>query len=91
MEYRAAIVRKDLGEIIPRRAFDRANMSGAWYKHVIPVWAAGPGLGRAFKSEDAAIRAMTRSVRRYKLDPDSFRGLVWQRGRDNEPALTVAI
>ena len=96
MEYRAAIVRKDLGEIVPRRAFDLAIMTGAWYKHIIPVWPSRRTRkgGRAdtwFRAEADAIRAMGRIGRTHKLDLGSFRGLVWARGRDNEPALTVAI
>lgn len=93
----ALIVRKELGEIIPRRAKDRANATGQWFKWMIPVWPArrtrkgSYASAYGFKTEALAIRAMDRVIRTHKIDGDTMRGLVWMAGHEDSPALTVAL
>lgn len=86
-EYRVYIVRKDLGEIIPRRVMDRAMAKGQWFKHVIHVM---PRKSYGYKTKLAAGRALDRQARTF-LDIEDWRGLIWEAGRENEPAETVAI
>ena len=88
MEFMVYLVRKDLKEIAPRRAMDRANATGQWSQHLIPVM---PRKRWGYKSETAALNALDRFARKSGLNLDEWRGLVWLRGRENEPALTVAV
>jgi len=86
--YRAAIVNAAVRETIPRRAYDRANQLG-WTRHLIPVM---PRRGRGYRTESAAVAAMTRITRRApRRDWNQWRGLVWLCGRENDEATTVAI
>lgn len=97
MTFHAMIVRRDLGEIVPRRARDRANATGQWHKWIIPVWPrrrtrkGSYADRRGFKTEAAAIRALDRTIRTHRINPEDMRGLVWPVGDEDNPALTVAL
>ena len=86
-QYRVYIVHRGLKEIIPRRAADRANATGQWFKHIIPVQ---PRKAYGYKTEVAAMRALDRRAQELP-NPDEWRGLVWMAGQENKPAVTVAI